>query len=116
MPSYQTLLPSNIYSFLDEMSQLYSQIEREMHVRLMAEEKISEAEKSLSARYQVDSTTVRNVYHNLKGKHKSIRELQKTQAKDLKASIKNLEKSIHKWIKRSNKKIKQNNLTIVNVL
>ena len=89
------------------MSQLYSQIEREMHVRLMAEEKISEAEKSLSARYQVDSTTVRNVYHNLKGKHKSIRELQKTQAKDLKASIKNLEKSIHKWIKRSNKKIKQ---------
>ena len=35
MPSYQTLLPNNIYPFLDSMAALYSQIERDMHSCLM---------------------------------------------------------------------------------
>ena len=78
MPSFQTLLPLHIYPFLDSMAQLYSQIEREMHLRLNKGEKIGQIEKFLQVKYQVDSTTVRNVYHNLKGKHQSIRELQKT--------------------------------------
>ena len=65
MPSFQTLLPFHIDSFLDKMAQLYSQIEREMHLRLNKGEKIGQMEKSLQVKYQVDSTTVRNVYHNL---------------------------------------------------
>ena len=107
MPSFQTLLPFQIYSFLDEMAQLYSQIEREMHLRLNKGEKIGQIEKSLQVKYQVDSTTVRNVYHNLKGKHQSIRELQKTQAQDLKNTITSIKKTISQYEKRIKKRIKK---------
>ena len=69
MPTYQTLLPDNIYSFLNRMSELYSAVERDMHVGLMRGKSIATVEKSLQAKYQVDSTTTRNIYHNLKGKH-----------------------------------------------
>ncbi len=33
MPTYQTLLPSNIYQFLNSMANLYSAIEKEMHTK-----------------------------------------------------------------------------------
>ena len=94
MPTYQTLLPSNIYQFLNSMANLYSAIEKEMHVALLAKEKIGNLEKRLQNKYQVDSTTVRNVYHNLKGKHTSIKELKKTQIKELKSSISSIKQSI----------------------
>ncbi|MGK7894358.1 MAG: hypothetical protein AB4372_12235, partial [Xenococcus sp. (in: cyanobacteria)] len=93
--------------FLDSMAQLYCQIEREMHLRLNKGEKIGQIEKSLQVKYQVDSTTVRNVYHNLKGKHQSIRELQKTQARDLKNTITSITKSISQYEKRITKLIKK---------
>ena len=96
MPTYCTLLPDNIFSFLDRMSELYSAVEKDMHSRLMRGDKIAEVEKSLQAKYQVDSTTTRNVYHNLKGKHQSIKELRKTQAKDLKSTIKSISSAIKK--------------------
>ena len=102
MPTYQTLLPESIYSFLDKMSELYSAVEKDMHVCLMRGEKIAEAEKTLQGKYQVDSTTIRNVYHNLKGKHKGIKELRKTQIKNLKATIRSIKSAIKK---RSAKKV-----------
>ena len=61
MPTYRTLLPDNIYSFLDRVSELYSAVEKDMHVALMRGELIAVVEKSLQAKYQVDSTTTRNV-------------------------------------------------------
>ncbi|MGK7896203.1 MAG: hypothetical protein AB4372_21965 [Xenococcus sp. (in: cyanobacteria)] len=94
MPTYQTLLPTNIYQFLNSMANLYSAIEKEMHVALLAGEKIGDLEKKLQNKYQVDSTTVRNVYHNLKGKHASIKELKKTQIKEIKSSMSSIEQSI----------------------
>ncbi len=100
MPTYQTLLPSNIYPFLDSMAALYSQIERSMHSSLMRGEKISVVEKSLQSKYKVDSTTIRNVYHNLKGKHKSIKELRKTHVKDLKSTIRSIQNAIKKRLKK----------------
>ena len=100
MPTYQTLLLKNIYPFLDSMATLYSQIERDMHSGLMHGEKISIIEKSLQSKYKVDSTTVRNVYHNLKGKHSSIKELRKTQAKDLKGAIRSIQSAIKKRQKK----------------
>ena len=115
MPSFQTLLPFHIYSFLDSMAQLYCQIEREMHLRLNKGEKIGQIEKSLQRKYQVDSTTVRNVYHNLKGKHQSIRELQKIQVKDLKNTITSIKKSISQSEKRIKKRIKKQQSTKRNV-
>lgn len=96
MPTYQTLLPDNMHPFLDSMASLYSAIEREMHVALMGGEKIAAIEKSLQSKYKVDSTTTRNVYHNLKGKHQGIKELRKTQVKNLKSSIKSIQSSIKK--------------------
>ena len=101
MPTYQTLLPESIYSFLNQMSELYSAIERDMHVALMSGNSLATVEKSLRAKYQVDSTTTRNVYHNLKGKHQGIKELRKTQIKDLKSTIKSIQSAINK---RSSKK------------
>ncbi|MGK7935821.1 MAG: IS200/IS605 family accessory protein TnpB-related protein [Xenococcaceae cyanobacterium] len=68
----------------------------------MGGEKIGIIEKSLQSKYQVDSTTVRNVYHNLKGKHKSIKELRKTQVKDLKSTIKSIQSAIKKRLKKKN--------------
>ena len=55
MPTYQTLLPSNIYQFLNSMANLYSAIEKEMHVALLAKEKIGNLEKRLQNKYQVDA-------------------------------------------------------------
>ena len=96
MPTYRTLLPDNIYSFLDRVSELYSAVEKDMHVALMRGELIAVVEKSLQAKYQVDSTTTRNVYHNLKGKHQGIKELRKTQVKDLKSTIRSIQSAIKK--------------------
>ncbi len=103
MPSFQTLLPKNTYPFLDAMAKLYSQIEREMHVCLMRGEKIAVIEKSLQSKYQVDSTTTRNIYHNLKGKHQGIKELRKVQVKELKNSIIGLKKAIKKRLEKKQK-------------
>lgn len=96
MPTYCTLLPDNIFLFLDSMSELYSTVEKDMHVCLMRGEKIAVVEKRLSCKYQVDITTIRNVYHNLKGKHQSIKELRKVQIKDLKSTIKSIDSAIKK--------------------
>ena len=111
MPTYQTLLPNKIYSFLDKMSELYSAVEKDMHVALMRGDKIAELEKSLQNKYQIDSTTTRNVYHNLKGKHQSIKELRKTQAKDLKSTIKSIQAAIKK--RSVKKKITQKDRFII---
>lgn len=115
MPTYQALLPertsrasgvspddvsSSVYSFLDCMSELYSAVEKDMHVALMGGESIAVIEKTLQAKYQVDSTTTRNVYHNLKGKHSCIKELRKTQVKDLKSTIKSIQSAIKKRLKK----------------
>ncbi len=111
MPTYQTLLPSNIYPFLESMANLYSAIEKQMHVAILAGEKIGSIEKRLQNQFQVDSTTVRNVYHNLKGKHSGIRELQKTQARELKSTISSIKKSITTQQKRIKAKLKKQQST-----
>ena len=111
MPTYQTLLPSNIYQFLNSMANLYSAIEKEMHVALLAGEKIGNLEKKLQNKYQVDSTTVRNVYHNLKGKHTSIKELKKTQIKELKSSISSIKQSIKTQEKKYQAQLKKGQST-----
>ncbi|MDJ0692494.1 MAG: hypothetical protein QNJ41_28900, partial [Xenococcaceae cyanobacterium MO_188.B32] len=46
------------------------------------------------------STTTRNVYHNLKGKHQGIKELRKNQVKDLKSTIKSIQSAIKKRLKK----------------
>ena len=94
MPTYQTRLPSNIYPFLESMTNLYSAIEKRMHVAILAGEKIADIEKRLQNQFQVDSTTVRNVYHNLKGKHSGIKELHNRRAKELKSTISSIKKSL----------------------
>ena len=111
MPTYQTLLPSNIYPFLESMASLYSAIEKKMHVALLTGEKIGSIEKRLQNEFQVDSTTIRNVYHDLKGKHSSIFELRKTQAQDLKSTIASIKKSIKTQQKRVSAKIKKQQST-----
>ena len=100
MPTFQTLLPDNIFPFLDEMAKLYIQMEREMHVCLMRGESIAAIEKSLQSKYKVDSTTTRNVYHNLKGKHQGVKELRKVQVKELKNTIKSIKSAIKKRLKK----------------
>ena len=107
MPTYQTLLPPNIYCFLNSMANLYSAIEKQMHVALLSGEKINVIEKRLQSEYQVDSTTVRNVYHDLKGKHSGILELRKTQIKEVKSTINSIKKSIHTQQKRYKTKLKK---------
>ncbi|MDJ0688842.1 MAG: hypothetical protein QNJ41_10050 [Xenococcaceae cyanobacterium MO_188.B32] len=59
-------------------------------------------EKQLQSRYQVDSTTTRNIYHNLKGKHQGIKELRKNQVKDLNSTIKSIQSVIKKRLKKKN--------------
>ncbi|MGB5631144.1 MAG: hypothetical protein WBM86_00015, partial [Waterburya sp.] len=97
---YQTLLPESIYSFLDKMSEVYSAVEKDMHVALMRGESIASIEKLLQAKHKVDSTTTRNVYHDLKGKHSGIRELRKSQVKALKSTIKSIQSAIKKRLEK----------------
>ncbi len=52
------------------------------------------------SKYKVDSTTVRNVYHELKGTHKSVKELKKTHVKDLKSTIRSIQNAIKKRLKK----------------
>ncbi len=102
MPTFQTMLPKSIYSFLNKMSELYSAVEKDMHVALIKGEKITAIEKFLQVKYKVDSTTIRNVYHNLKGKHQAIKESRKTQIKDLRATIKSIQSAINKRAQKKN--------------
>ncbi len=111
MPTYQTVLPSSIYPFLESMASLYSAIEKEMHMALVLGEKIGSIEKTLQNKYQIDITTVRNVYHDLKGKHSGIRELKKIQARELKSTISSIKKSITTQQKRIKTKLKKQQLT-----
>ena len=111
MPTYQTLLPENTYPFLEEMSGLYSGIKRDMHVALMHGKSISVVEKTLSTKWKVDSTTVRNVYHDLKGNLSGIRELRKTQVKNLKSTIKCISSAIKKRL--SKKQVTQKDRFII---
>ena len=111
MPTYQTLLPNSIYSFLNSMANLYSAIEKEMHVALLREEKIGSIEKRLQNKYQVDSTTVRNVYHDLKSKHSGIKELKKKRIKELKFTISSIKQSIKTQQKRSTAQLKKQQST-----
>ena len=111
MPTYKTLLPTNIYPFLESMASLYSAIEKRMHVAILAGEKMGDMEKRLQSEFQVDSTTVRNVYHDLKGKHSSIKELKKTQAKELKSTISSIKKSITARQKQIKTKLKKQQST-----
>lgn len=101
MPTYTTILSPEISSFLDATDALYGRISLDMHVRMMRGDKQSVIEKALASKYGVGSTTVRNVWHNLKGAHRSIRALQIARQKDLKRSI----VSIQKWIKARSKKL-----------
>lgn len=94
MATYCTLLPESLDAALNAMSLLYANLEHEMHVALERGESLPVIELRLQAKYQVDSTTVRNVWHNLKGKQSSIKELRDTQSAELKGAIASIEKSI----------------------
>ncbi len=72
MPTYQTVLLESIYLFLEKTSKSYSGIEKYMHVALMRGKSIATVEKKLQAKRRVDSTTTRNVYHNITGKYLNI--------------------------------------------
>ena len=93
------------------MANLYSAIEKQMHVALLSGEKIDVIEKRLQNKNQVDSTTVRNVYHDLKGKHSGILELRKTQIKELKSTISSIKKSIKTQQTRYKSKLKKHQNT-----
>ena len=107
MLTCKTIFPHSVYPFLESMATLYSTIEKEIHVSLLAGEKTSSIEKCLQNKFQVDSTTVRNVYHNLKGKHSSIIEIKKVRLKELKSTINSIKKSITTQQKRVKTKHKR---------
>lgn len=101
MPTYQAKLPAAISDFLAAQDELYGRISRAMHVRMLRGENQGRIEKALATEFGVDSTTVRNVWHALKGVHRGIRESQVVRQKDLKRSV----LSIQKWIAKTEKRI-----------
>lgn len=107
MPTFTTRLPEQLFSFLDAHAELMSRMEREMFVRLQRGERIGVLEKELQVKYDCDSTTVRNVYHNLKGKIDGAIEVQKYRVKELKHAIQSIEKAIQKHEKRLKQSVKK---------
>jgi hypothetical protein len=103
MPTCTTLLPESLDPFLDAMSSLYAGMEHEMHSLLSKDSVLGAVELSLQSKHGVDSTTTRNIWHNLKGKQLAVAELRDSEAKGLKDSI----ASIEKFIRRLEKGIKQ---------
>ena len=87
MPTFMTKLPSSLGAFLSAQDKLYGEIERDLLVALNSGNSFASVEKAMQSRHGVDSTTVRNVWHNLKGKMAAVRELRKTHLKDLKSKV-----------------------------
>jgi IS605 OrfB family transposase len=100
MATYCTLLPESLNAALNAMSSLYATLEHEMHVALERGESLGVIELRLQSKHKVDSTTTRNVWHNLKGKQSSVKELRDVHAAELKGAIASIEKSIKKTEKQ----------------
>jgi IS605 OrfB family transposase len=107
MPTYSELLPQSLDAFLDATSSLYATLEHEMHAMTSKGMAVGKVEHILQSRHKVDFTTTRNVWHNLKGKQRSIAELREINAQDIQHSIKSIGKNIKalcKSIKAKRKK------------
>jgi hypothetical protein len=106
MPTACTLLPESLDPLLNAMSALYSGIEHDMHALLSKGDAIGVIELLLQVKYGVDSTTTRNVWHNLKGKQSSVAGLRAIEAKGIKDSIISIEKAVKKLEKAVKQKRK----------
>jgi hypothetical protein len=106
MPTACTLLPESLDPFLNAMSALYSGIEHDLHASLSKGGVLGATELSLQSKHGVDSTTTRNVWHNLKGKQASVDELRAVEAKGIKGSIDSTEKAVRKLEKTVKQKRK----------
>lgn len=94
MSTFTTKLPTAISDFLNAQDDLYGRIERDIFTRINRGESIGVVEKIMQSAHGVDSTTVRNVWHDLKGKLEAVRKLRDTHIDRLKHSISSLKKTI----------------------
>ncbi|MEM9217232.1 MAG: hypothetical protein AAGD25_23175, partial [Cyanobacteria bacterium P01_F01_bin.150] len=65
MPTFQTKLPSVFSEFLNAQDELYGRIELDIFVHVNSGQPFSSIEKTLQSKHGVDSTTVRNCWHNV---------------------------------------------------
>ncbi|MEM9219799.1 MAG: hypothetical protein AAGD25_36410, partial [Cyanobacteria bacterium P01_F01_bin.150] len=94
MPTFQTKLPIALSEFLNAQDELYGRIELDIFVHVNSGQPFSSLEKTLQAKHGVDSTTVRNCWHNVKGKIDAVKALHDETIAQLKRSIAALKQSI----------------------
>ena len=101
--TYQTLVPSDLIHFCEEMGKLFGKVERNLYIALSRGEKLNRIKSSYQKIYGINARQFNSVYASIKGKISSSKECLTRQIKELQLSIKGLKKSITDQIKKLKK-------------
>lgn len=92
--TYQTLVPSSLIHFCEEMGKLFGKVERNLYIALSRGEKLNTLKSLLQKIYGINARQFNSVYASIKGKIASSKECFARHIKELQLSIKSLNKSI----------------------
>lgn len=92
--TYQTLVPSYLIDFCEEMGKLFGKVERNLYIGLSRGEKLNTLKSSYQTIYGINARQFNSIYASIKGKISSEKECLNRYIKELQLSIKGLKKSI----------------------
>ncbi len=92
--TYQTLVPSSLIYFCEEMGELFGKVERNLYIALCRGEKLNTLKSSYQKIYGINARQFNSIYASIKGKIASSKECLARQIKELQLAIKSLSKSI----------------------
>lgn len=98
--TFQTKAPPTLTDFCEEMSALFTEIERQLYRELKSGKNLNDLKREYQVRYGINARQFNAVHTNLKAKIKSREECYKRQLNDLKSRIADLEKAIKKLKKK----------------
>jgi len=98
--TYSTKAPSSICDFLEDVSQLFSVIERQLYRELQAKKSLKELKKEYQAIYGINARQFNSIRIFLQGKIKSRQQCYENQIKCLCEQIKHLEKTLKTLARR----------------
>lgn len=92
--TYQTLVPSYLIHFCEQMGRLFGKVERNLYIALSRGEKLNNLKSSYQKIYGINARQFNSIYASIKGKIASSKECLTRHIKELQSSIKGLNKSI----------------------
>lgn len=92
--TYQTIVPSYLIDFCEQMGKLFGKVERNLYIALSRGEKLNIIKSSYQKIYGINARQFNSIYASIKGKISSSSECLNRHIKELQLSIKSLKKSI----------------------